>query len=184
MVMRDNVLMLIILDRDGVINIESKDYIKSPEEWVPIPGSLEAISRLTQAGHQVVVMTNQSGIGRGFYSEQTLQQIHHKFLALLASHGGRIEHIYYCPHHPDDNCHCRKPRPGMLQQIQRDFDINLTDCLVIGDSWRDMQAAQAVDCPCWFVKTGHGQRDLAAGLVPDDFPVFESLSVAVDEILQ
>lgn len=175
--------MLIILDRDGVINVESDAYIKAPDEWVPIPGSLKAIARLTRAGHSVVIMTNQSGIGRGFFSVETLNQIHAKLSASLSVLGGHIEKIYYCPHHPNDNCICRKPKPGMLKQIQQDFNVDLKDCLLIGDSWRDMQAAQAAQCPCWLVKTGRGQQYINDGVVPPDFPIFASLSVAVDHLL-
>lgn len=175
--------MLIILDRDGVINVESDAYIKAPDEWIPIPGSLEAIAKLTKAGHRVVIMTNQSGIGRGLFSVETLNQIHAKLSASLAVLGGHIEKIYYCPHHLNDNCVCRKPKPGMLKQIQQDFKIDLKDCLLIGDSWRDMQAAQTAQCPCWLVKTGRGQQHINDGVVPSDFPIFTSLSVAVDHLL-
>lgn len=176
--------MLIILDRDGVINFESGDYIKTPDEWEPIPGSLDAITRLTQAGHQVVIMTNQSGVGRGLYSEEMLSQIHAKLFQALAALGGCIEKVYYCPHHPDDVCDCRKPKPGMLKQIQQDFNVDLKHCLLIGDSWRDMQAAQTMQCPCWLVKTGNGQDLIDGGIIPDGFPVYDSLSAAVDNILK
>src|SRR3990167_8124842 len=109
--------MLFILDRDGVINFESPDYIKSPDEWIPIPGSIEAIAQLSKAGHTVVIATNQSGLGRGLYSVETLAKIHRKMSDAVGVLGGKINHIYFCPHHPDDNCNCRKPKSGMLQHI-------------------------------------------------------------------
>lgn len=176
--------MLLILDRDGVINTESTAYVKCPDEWIPIPGSLEAMAAFTQAGHQVVIMTNQSGIGRGYYTEETLTAIHQKMLSLLEDLGGQIEKIYYCPHHPDDACHCRKPKPGMLEQIHRDFQMPWEECLVIGDSWKDRQAAQAVGCPFWLVSTGHAQGFIDAGLIPPDQPVFDDLQAAINQLLK
>lgn len=174
---------MIILDRDGVINYESADYIKSPEEWHAIPGSLEAIARLTQAGHQVVIMTNQSGIGRGYYDEAMLTQIHAKLLAQLAERGGRIAKIFYCPHHPDAGCDCRKPEPGMLKQIEAEFNVNWDECLLIGDSWRDIEAGRAVGCEGWLVRTGFGESFVANKQIPRDVPVFPDLSAAVDYFL-
>jgi D-glycero-D-manno-heptose 1,7-bisphosphate phosphatase len=174
---------MIILDRDGVINFESPEYIKCPEEWHAIPGSLEAIARLNKAGHKVVVMTNQAGVGRGYYDEAMLARIHQKFQDQLAAVGGRVEKIYYCPHHPDDGCDCRKPLPGMLKQIQRDFDIDLTKCLVVGDSWRDIQAARAVGCEAWLVKTGFGEDFLKGDELPKDVKAFDDLSAVVDYYL-
>ncbi len=148
---------MIILDRDGVINFESTTYVKSPEEWIPIPGSLDAIADLNKAGHQVVVMTNQAGVGRGYYTEETLAQMHQKMLSLLADVGGKIEKIYYCPHHPDDHCACRKPKPGMLHQIARDFAItDWSQHLMVGDSQRDIDAATAVGCPSLLVTRDAG----------------------------
>ncbi len=174
---------MIILDRDGVINFESPEYIKAPEEWHAIPGSLEAIARLNKAGHQVVVMTNQAGVGRGYYSEEMLKRIHQKFQEQLSALGGHVERIYYCPHHPDDDCVCRKPKPGMLKQIEQDFHIDLTTCLVIGDSWRDIQAARAMGCDAWLVKTGFGNDFLESGEFPRDLKAFADLSAAVDYYL-
>lgn len=175
--------MLVILDRDGVINVDSDDYVKSPDEWIPIPGSLAAIARLNKAGHQVVVATNQSGIGRGKYTEAVLHAMHDKFQQLLAAHGGHIDKIYYCPHHPDDNCDCRKPKAGMLKHIAKDFKVDLTECVVIGDSLRDIQAAQLVHCPAWLVLTGKGQGTYDRGELPSDIKVFPDLEDAVNALL-
>lgn len=174
---------MVILDRDGVINFESPEYIKCPQEWHAIPGSLEAIARLNKAGHKVVVMTNQAGVGRGFYDEDMLARIHQKFKDQLAAVGGHVEKIYYCPHHPDDGCDCRKPLPGMLKQIQQDFSVDLTTCLVVGDSWRDIQAGRAMGCDAWLVKTGFGADFLQGNTLPDDVKAFDDLGAAVDYYL-
>jgi D-glycero-D-manno-heptose 1,7-bisphosphate phosphatase len=136
---------LIILDRDGVINEDSDEYIKSPDEFIPIAGSLEAIAKLNRAGYTIVVATNQSGIARGYFDEPTLHAMHDKLRTLLAAEGGRIDRIYYCPHGPDNHCDCRKPKPGLLQQILKDYPVDPADAIAIGDSLRDLQAAQA----CW-----------------------------------
>ncbi len=171
---------MIILDRDGVINYESDAYIKNADEWIPIPGSVEAIARLYKAGHRVVIATNQAGLGRGYYTVDDLEGIHKKLLSELAKMGGHVEKIYYCPHHPDEACTCRKPAPGLLLQIQKDFNVDLSHCLMIGDSLRDLQAAKAVDCPAWLVLTGNGAALLESGEVPENVPVFKDLSEAVD----
>lgn len=149
--------MLVILDRDGVINFDSPDYIKSPEEWQPIPGSLNAIAQLNQAGHSVVVATNQSGVGRGYYTEQTLVKIHDKMLRALEQVDGHIDKIYYCPHIPQAGCDCRKPKPGLLHQIKADFPKLFNNAVMVGDSLRDIQAAQAANCKAVLVKTGNGK---------------------------
>lgn len=175
--------MLIILDRDGVINHESTAYIKCPDEWIPLPGSLEAIARLKQAGHRVVIMTNQAGVGRGYYDEAMLAKMHDKLRIELAKVGGSIDHIYYCPHHPDDHCLCRKPKTGMLEAIARDFPDDWGHRLVIGDSWRDIQAALAMGCEAWLVLTGVGQESVDAGLIPKGIPLFENLKAAAAAIL-
>ena len=174
---------VVILDRDGVINHDSDDFIKSPAEWEPLPGSLEAIARLTQAGVRVAVATNQSGIARGLYDLDTLHRIHEKMLRLLGQAGGNIEVIAYCPHGPEDECSCRKPRPGLLLEIARRMRIDLTGVPVIGDSLRDLQAAQAVDGSPILVKTGKGERTLASGACLDGIPVFANLGVIVDRLL-
>ena len=173
--------MLIILDRDGVINHDSEHYIKSPDEWHPISGSVEAIGRLTKAGYKVVVAMNQSGVGRGLYSIDTLNAMHKKMIALVEKAGGAIDKIYFCPHHPDDGCGCRKPKPGMLNDILRDYDLTKDDCLFIGDSIRDFDAAKAVGCQFMLLKTGNGMKSLAA--LKDDVVVADDLSHAVALIL-
>jgi len=150
----------IIIDRDGVINYESDEYIKSPEEWQPIPGSLDAIAQLNRSGFQVLVATNQSGIARGYYDLETLSRIHEKLKNELASVGGYIEEIFYCPHHPDDACLCRKPKPGLLYQMEIKYQIDLTNTFFIGDSAVDVQAAQTAGCMPILVLTGNGQKAL------------------------
>lgn len=154
--------MLIILDRDGVINKDSPDFVKSPDEWRAIPGSLEAIATLNRVGHQVVVATNQSGVSRGYFSLATLLAIHHKMQTELARAGGRLDGVYFCPHRNEDCCPCRKPAPGMLEQIAQDFGADLTrDAILVGDSLRDIEAAQAVGCPAVLIKTGTGEAPVA-----------------------
>jgi D-glycero-D-manno-heptose 1,7-bisphosphate phosphatase len=152
--------MLIILDRDGVINYESGSYIKSPQEWIPIPGSLEGMAKLSQAGHRVVIATNQSGLARGLFTEKALDTIHQKMLHALTHLGGSIEGIFYCPHHPDDHCNCRKPQPGLLLTIAEQLHVDLAEAICIGDSLRDIQAAQKANCRAILVLTGNGQKTL------------------------
>lgn len=149
---------LVILDRDGVINFDSDDYIKTPAEWIPIPGSLEAVARLTRADYTVVVATNQSGIARGLYDMATLNQIHHKMTGALRDHGGQIDAVFFCPHGPNDNCHCRKPKPGLLEQISSRLNVSLNGVPVVGDSLRDLECAQAVGALPALVRTGNGKR--------------------------
>lgn len=173
---------LIILDRDGVINYDSDDYIKSPEEWIPIPGSLEAIARLNQAGYQVIVATNQSGLARGYFDMETLDQIHKKMHAALAAHGGKIAALFYCPHSPDEGCDCRKPRPGLFKQIARQFNVDLNDVPAIGDTLCDAEAARAVGAKPILVRTGKGSR-IPQQEMPRDVPVYADLAAAVDALL-
>ncbi|MBM4221381.1 MAG: D-glycero-beta-D-manno-heptose 1,7-bisphosphate 7-phosphatase, partial [Gammaproteobacteria bacterium] len=135
---------LVVLDRDGVINRESAAFIKSADEWLPLPGSLEAIAALHQAGFTVVVASNQSGVGRGLISPAALQEIHARMLAAVEQAGGKLAGIFFCPHLPGDNCSCRKPKPGLLLQIEAQFGCSLRGRPVIGDSARDLEAAQAV----------------------------------------
>ncbi|NOY63686.1 MAG: D-glycero-beta-D-manno-heptose 1,7-bisphosphate 7-phosphatase, partial [Gammaproteobacteria bacterium] len=137
-------MRLIVLDRDGVINEDSDAYIKSPEEWIPIAGSLEAIARLNRAHYTVVVATNQSGLARGMFDVGMLNRIHSKMRALLSDAGGHVEAIFFCPHGPDDGCECRKPSPGLMLQIAKRLHVALINVPIIGDSLRDLQAAQAV----------------------------------------
>lgn len=179
-------MKLIVLDRDGVINEDSDDYIKSPEEFVPIAGSIEAIARLKQAGYTIVVATNQSGIARGLFDLATLEAIHGKLNALLAQAGTGIDAIHYCPHGPDDHCDCRKPAPGLLQAIASDYSADLNGVPMIGDSIRDLQAALAVGGAPVLVRTGKGGRSepqLAQLLPGHDIPVFDNLAAFVNDLL-
>ncbi len=153
-------MKIVILDRDGVINQDSDSYIKSPEEWIPIEGSLNAIARLSRAGFHIFVATNQSGIARGLFSIETLHAIHQKMLSEIQHRGGSIEAILFCPHGPDDGCDCRKPKPGLYLEIARRTGQPLKEVPVIGDSYRDLQAAVAVDARPILVRTGKGERTL------------------------
>lgn len=175
---------LIVLDRDGVINEDSDEYIKSPDEFIPIPGSIEAIARLTQAGWRVVVATNQSGIARGYYDLAMLQRIHDKLHQLVAAHGGHIEAIFFCPHGPDDGCDCRKPKPGLFREIEDRLQIALHGAPAIGDSLRDLQAAGSAGAMPILVRTGKGERTLAEGSALEDIPVYADLQAAVEELLE
>lgn len=176
--------MLVILDRDGVINEDSPDYVKSVDEWIAIPQSLEAIARLNHAEHKVAVATNQSGLARGYFSHEALENMHKKMQSELAKVGGQIDGIYYCPHHPDENCSCRKPKPGLLNKIIADFCAEINDTILIGDSWRDIQAARAVGCRCLLVLTGNGHQTLMRYRDEmDDIPIADDLAAAIDIIL-
>jgi D-glycero-D-manno-heptose 1,7-bisphosphate phosphatase len=150
----------VILDRDGVINEDSDDYIKSPEEWVPISGSLEAIAQLNRAGFHVAVLTNQAGVGRGLFELAALERIHDKMLNQLAMAGGQIDALYFCPHGPEEGCDCRKPMAGMYRRFAREHQVDLTRVSAIGDSLRDIQAAQSVGAEPILVETGKGLRTL------------------------
>ncbi|MFN3234846.1 MAG: D-glycero-beta-D-manno-heptose 1,7-bisphosphate 7-phosphatase [Gammaproteobacteria bacterium] len=174
---------LIILDRDGVINHDSPNYIRSPEEWNPIPGSLEAIAQLNQAGYLVVVATNQSAINRRMFSLDVLKAIHDKMTSMLESHGGYFDGIYYCPHRPDDNCTCRKPQPGMIQKILSDFGIQPEEAIGVGDSYRDLEALQSAGCRAALVMTGNGKLVLQKHDV-SDIPKFDNLSAFVEDFLK
>jgi D-glycero-D-manno-heptose 1,7-bisphosphate phosphatase len=160
---------LVILDRDGTVNEDSADYVKSPEEWVPLPGALEAIARLNHAGWHVVIASNQSGLGRGLFDVSTLNAMHAKMHALLAAVGGRVDAVFYCPHSPDDGCHCRKPEPGLLEQIGERYGIELRDVPMVGDSARDVLAAVAAGCEPHLVLTGKGEAHRGRDL-PETFP--------------
>jgi len=176
-------MSLIILDRDGVINHDSDDFIKSPAEWEPIEGSLEAIAQLNQAGYRVVVITNQSGIARGLFNIETLTKIHSKMRRMLSQVGGKIEAILYCPHGPDDQCQCRKPQDGAFAELADRLRVDLTDIPAVGDSLRDLQAAQSVGAKAILVKTGKGEKTLAAGL-PDNVEVYDDLAAVVTALLE
>lgn len=175
---------LIILDRDGVINQDRDDFVKSPDEWIPIPGSLEAIAKLNQAGMHVVIATNQSGVARGYFDEETLGAIHEKMYHLLAEKKGSVEVIYYCPHGPDDNCDCRKPKSGMYLKALGDFNVAPEEALVVGDSLRDIQAAHAAGCSAALVKTGKGERTLEKSREElQSCSVFNNLDAVVCDLL-
>lgn len=164
----------VLLDRDGVINQDSDDFIKSPEEWLPIEGSLEAIALLNEHGYKVAVITNQSGLARGLFDVSTLEKIHAKMQRMAEEKGGKIDAIYFCPHGPDDGCNCRKPKPGLLEQFAADNHVSLNGMAVVGDSLRDLQSAQAVGASPMLVKTGKGKKTLDQN--PNlNIPVFENL---------
>jgi len=147
-------IKLIILDRDGTINEDRDDFVKTPDEWVPIPGALEAISRLNHAGWHVVVASNQSGLGRGLFDMGTLNAMHVKMNQALARHGGRVDAVFFCPHTPEENCSCRKPLPGLLALIGERYGVNLAAVPMVGDSLRDLLAGRAAGCPTHLVCTG------------------------------
>lgn len=147
-------LKLVIFDRDGTLNEDRDDYVTSAEEWQPIPGALEAVARLTQAGWHAVVATNQSGLGRGLFDMAALNAMHLKLNQALAQAGGRLDAIFFCPHVPSDECDCRKPLPGLMHQIAERYAIDLKGVPAVGDSLRDMQAAQAAGCEAHLVLTG------------------------------
>jgi D-glycero-D-manno-heptose 1,7-bisphosphate phosphatase len=171
----------VLIDRDGVINYDSDDFIKSPDEWKPIEGSLEAIALLNEHGYQVVVITNQSGLARGLLDEAMLEKIHAKMHRLTAEKGGKIDAVYICPHGPSSDCICRKPKPGLLEFFASDKNISLSGIAFIGDALRDIQAAQAVGANPILVKTGKGLQTLIDN--PNlHIPVFENLYEAAKHI--
>lgn len=172
---------LVILDRDGVINFDSPDYIKSPDEWIPIPGSIEAIVQLYRHKFRVYVATNQAGIARGLFSEQDLQAIHAKMLATVEAAGGQIAGIEYCPHHPDAHCNCRKPAPGMLYAIQRASGLPLLGQPYVGDSLKDIRAAEAAGCEPILVLTGNGAETAKSGHTGAG--VFDNLAAFAEYLL-
>jgi D-glycero-D-manno-heptose 1,7-bisphosphate phosphatase len=174
---------LIVLDRDGVINYDSEHFIKSPEEWRPVPGSVEAIARLNHAGYRVVVATNQSGIGRGLFDMGMLNTIHEKMHKALAHAGARVDAIFFCPHTADSKCECRKPKAGMLLEIGKRFNAELTAVPCIGDSLRDLQAAEAVGAQPILVLTGKGEKTLREGKFPKNTVIFPDLAFAVSALL-
>lgn len=175
---------LIILDRDGVINQDSDAYVKSLAEWQPIPGSLEAIARLSQSGWTVAVATNQSGLARGLFNAETLAHMHQLLQTQVAALGGRIDLILHCPHGPDDNCACRKPRPGMFQHIAAHYQrADLQGVPVVGDSLRDLQAGLELGATPYLVRTGKGLRTLAKGPLPPSTQVFANLAELTDHLI-
>ena len=177
----------IVLDRDGVINADSDDYIKSAQEWQALPGSIESISKLYQAGYHVAIATNQSGLARGLFDLSELEQMHQKCLSLVEAAGGHIDGIFYCPHGPEDGCPCRKPKPGMLDAIEVEFGISLNDAYFVGDSEKDLAAAQAKGCRPVLVKTGKGLSTMA-GIADkpqyEGVAIFDDLAAFVDDLLR
>lgn len=169
-------MKLVILDRDGTINQDSDQYIKSPAEWKPIAGSMEAIARLTQGGWRIVVATNQSGIARGLFDMATLNAIHGEMHRAVGQAGGRIDAIFFCPHAADSNCECRKPKPGLLREIGSRYDIELKGVPMIGDSLRDLEAAAAVGAQPYLVLTGKGRQARDAGGLPKGTEVVANLA--------
>jgi D-glycero-D-manno-heptose 1,7-bisphosphate phosphatase len=167
---------LVILDRDGTINEDSDSYVKSIEEWRPIDGSLDAIARLTQAGYRVVVATNQSGIARGLFDTSTLIAIHDRLQQAAAQAGGRIDAFFFCPHAADSACECRKPKPGMLLEIARRFNVSLSDVYMVGDAQRDLEAAAAAGARPVLVLTGKGRKTKSDGKMPPGTEIFADLA--------
>ncbi|MGZ8251025.1 MAG: D-glycero-beta-D-manno-heptose 1,7-bisphosphate 7-phosphatase [Methylophilaceae bacterium] len=176
-------MKLVILDRDGVINFDSVHFIKSPNEWIPIPGSLEAIALLNQSGYRVAVATNQSGISRGLYDMATLNAIHDKMYKALGQLGGRIDALFYCPHANEDLCNCRKPKSGMIEEIGSRFGVDLTEVPCVGDSLRDLVAGANVGAKPILVRTGKGEETLAAGDLPAGTWVCADLAEAAQRII-
>ena len=178
---------LVILDRDGVINYDSPNFIKKPMEWRPIPGSIEAIAKLKSKGLMVAIATNQSGVGRGIVKLPDLFGIHAKLLNQVRQFGSDVDGIFFCPHRPEQNCECRKPKPGMLREITKRFAISGNNCIVIGDSPRDLQAAETIGAKTVLVLTGNGKKTLVEhesglNIIPKNVEVFDDLRSAVRSI--
>ena len=176
---------LVILDRDGVINRDSVEFVKTPAEWIPIPGSIEAIASLGRAGYTVTVASNQSGLGRGLFDRRALRAMHRKLRKLVSAAGGHVDRIVVCPHGPDNGCACRKPKPGLLYRLSRHYGADLADTPVIGDSLRDLEAAASVGARPILVRTGNGRkteralRDTFATIV-----VYDDLAAAATELVK
>ena len=179
-------MKLIILDRDGVINEDSDDYIKSLDEWIPIPGSIEAIAALSRAGYTVTVATNQSGIARKYFDEYELAGMHQRMCSLVEQLGGEISGVFFCPHGPEDNCDCRKPRTGLLEQIECEFGMSVENAPFVGDSVKDILAAKLAGCRPVLVLTGKGQATLAQAGEGEllGVEIFASLQDYVKTLLQ
>jgi len=174
---------LVVLDRDGTINRDSDAYIRSPEEWLALPGSLEAIARLNRAGYTVAVASNQSGVARRLFDEDTLARIHAKMRRTVQAAGGRIDRIAYCPHHPEAGCECRKPAPGLLHRLAGHYGVPLAGVPVIGDSRQDLEAARAAGARPILVRTGNGTRTEAAGEA-GGVEVYDDLAAAADVLAE
>ena len=176
-------MKLVVLDRDGVINFDSVHFIKSTNEWIPIQGSLEAIALLNQNGYRVAIATNQSGISRGLFDMVTLNAIHDKMHKALGQFGGRIDAMFYCPHAAENHCSCRKPKPGMMEEIGRRFGMDMKGVPMVGDALRDLQAGAVLGMQPILVRTGKGEATLAAGGLPEGTLVFADLAEAVQHII-
>ena len=177
-------MKLIILDRDGVINQDSDDYIKSVDEFIPLPGSVGAIAKLKNAGYKVYIATNQSGVFRGYYDVATLNAMHDKLATLLNEHNVKIDGIEFCAHSPDNTCDCRKPKPGMYLTIAKQAGVsNHSEILVVGDSLRDIQAAQAIGAKPYLVRTGKGERTIKKNKGLEDIPIYNDLADFVNQLL-
>ena len=175
-------MKIIVLDRDGVINFDSDQFIKKPEEWKPIPGSLEAIARLNESGWRVIVASNQSGVGRGLFDMDTLNAINEKMTKALGQVGGRLDAIFFCPHTADSTCDCRKPKPGMFLQIAERFNAEMKGVPVVGDSLRDLQAGVAVGCQPYLVLTGKGSKTQTDPDLPEGTQIFPDLAAVVAQL--
>lgn len=178
-------MRIILLDRDGVINEDSDSYIKSVDEWVPIEGSIDAMASLSKAGYTVFIATNQSGIGRNYFDEDVLSAIHHRLCCMVEDSGGCVDGIFYCPHLPDDCCDCRKPKVGLLRQIEAEFNCKLSGVSFVGDSLSDVESALAFGCVPLLVRTGRGIKteQLLKDLHIEDVSVYDNLACAVMQIL-
>lgn len=177
----------IILDRDGVINQDSDAYIKSAEEWQPIAGSIEAIVDLKKAGYNIAVATNQSGLARGLFDLDDLEAMHAKLQALLAEHGTCVDAIFYCPHAPEDDCNCRKPRSGMLDALEKEFDVDLNGSWLVGDQLKDLQLALQKNCKPVLVLSGKGtgaREQLVNEKALQHTPIFANLRAFADALLE
>lgn len=176
-------MSLIILGRDGVLNELSPNEIRSPEDWIPIPGSLEAVAKLSQNGYRVVLATNQAGVAEGRFTIENVNAIHKKMYTHLSQYGGIIEAIFYCPHAEDLGCDCRKPQPGLFEKIRHRLRLPLMNVPCIGDRSNHILAALAVGASPMLVRTGKGEETIANGEIPDGIPVFDNLAEAVDVLL-
>jgi len=176
---------LVILDRDGVINLDSDAFVKNADEWIPITNSITAIARLYKAGYQIAVATNQSGLGRGYFSQQDLDDMHNKMVQLVEAEGGRFATIKHCPHRPDAGCECRKPLPGLIDQIKQELQLeDLSGAYMVGDSLRDLQAGEARGCKAVLVRTGKGEKTLAANEGLENAMIVSELAEFVDWLLE
>ena len=176
---------LVILDRDGVINADSDSYIKSVDEWIPVPGSISAIARFSIAGYKIAVATNQSGLARGYFTEITLANMHTLMCDLVEKAGGHIDIIVYCPHGPNEGCKCRKPATGLLEKISEELQLPVAGAWYVGDSEKDIELALAMNCKPVLVRSGKGLQTEAQLKQKNLLPslVFDDLAAAADFIL-